>query len=170
MKKIRLNLKRGVKSWSFTIYDSVESAYYLKDEPIMNDEIEEYRRVVTMGRGETIEAEWLGAEWVYDEDEGLPSRGYKKFDKVRLGKISKLKDVGRGAKSTSYLELYSGWVSQMEFPWAPDDTRNDIRIIRVNGRAASKLDFSKLFTRHSDEQEEQEEDVGPDDDENFVLN
>lgn len=161
MKKIRLNLKRGVKSWSFTLYDSVESAYYLKDEPVMDDEVEEYRRVVTVKRGEIIEAEWLGAEWVYDEDVGHDSKQYRKFDRVRLGKISNLKHSSPGTTSTKYLELYSGWVSNVEFPWTPDDSRGDIKITRINGKSASKLDFSKLFLRHSDETEEDLDSLDP---------
>lgn len=164
MKKVRLNLKRGIKAWSFTLYDSAESAYYLKDEPVMDDDVEEYRRIVTMKRGESIEAEWLGAEWVYDEDD---SKKYRKFDKVRLGKISKLKTSSRG---TNYLELYSGWVDHIDFPWAPDDSRNDVRIIRINGDKASSLDFSKLFVKRSDERDEQEFDGEEIEEEQSFLN
>lgn len=164
MKKVRLNLKRGIKAWSFTLYDSAESAYYLKDEPVMDDDVEEYRRIVTMKRGESIEAEWLGAEWVYDEDD---SKKYRKFDKVRLGKISKLKTSSRG---TNYLELYSGWVDHIDFPWAPDDSRNDVRIIRINGDKASSLDFSKLFVKRSDERDEYEYDDDEEVEERNFLN
>jgi len=162
VKKVRLNLKRGIKAWSFTLYDSAESAYYLKDEPVMDDDVEEYRRIVTMKRGESIEAEWLGAEWVYDEDD---SKKYRKFDKVRLGKISKLKTSSRG---TNYLELYSGWVDHIDFPWAPDDSRNDVRIIRINGDKASSLDFSKLFVKRSDERDEYEHDDEEVEERNFL--
>lgn len=132
------------------LYDSAESAYYLKDEPVMDDEVEEYRRTVTMKRGEIIEAEWLGAEWVYDEDGEDPSR-YEKFDRVRLGKIVNLKSIHT---PTKYLELYSGWVSPTQFPWKSDDTRGDIRITPINERVASKLDFSKLFISQSEESDE----------------
>lgn len=153
MKKVRLNLKRGVKSWSFVLYDSPESAYYLKDEPIMDDDVEEYRRTITMGRGEIIEAEWLGAEWVYGEDGDEPSQ-YKKFDKVRLGKITTLKST---ASKTKYLELYSGWVMDSNIPWVVDDSRNDVRITKINANKSSRIDFSKLFLGYGEESESDED-------------
>lgn len=166
MKKVRLNLKKGVKSWSFVLYDSAESAYYLRDEPVMDDEVEEYRRTVTINRGETIEAEWLGAEWIYDED-CIDPAGYEKFDRVRLGKIVNLKSLHSPAK---YLELYSGWVTPGEFPWKSDDARTDVRITPLKGKSTSKLDFSKLFLSYSEDPEEdsQSPDTDRSDGETFV--
>lgn len=158
MKKIRLNLKRGVKSWSFTLYDSVESAYYMKDEPFMDDEIEEYRRIVTLERGEIIEAEWLGSEWVYGEEDDAK---YYKFDKVRMGKISNLKSQ---FTNVNYLELYSGWVSSVEFPWKVDVSKNDIRITRINEKNVSKIDFSKLFLHQKEESDDKADDSRDDQD------
>lgn len=132
------------------LYDSAESAYYLKNEPVMDDEIEEYRKTVTIEKGEIIEAEWLGAEWVYGEEEEDHTK-YHKFDKIRLGKISRLKN---NITQTKYLELYSGWVDGVEFPWSSDKSRNDIRITKINGKVISKLDFSKLFLRYNDESDD----------------
>ena len=69
MKKVRLNLKRGSKPWSFTLYDSAESAFYLKDEPPYPDGFEEdYRKIVTLKPGEVLEVEWIGSEWVFVDD------------------------------------------------------------------------------------------------------
>ena len=76
MKKVRLNLKRGVKKpWSFTLYDSAESAFYLKDEPPYPDGFEEeFRKIVSISPGDILEIEWVGSEWVFsDEEEDLDS-------------------------------------------------------------------------------------------------
>lgn len=139
MKKVRLNLRRGIKSWSFVLYDSAESAYFLRGEPIENDD--EYRRIVELKPGELIEAEWMGSEWVYSG--AVDPRGRDKFDKVRLGKVVPLKTTTGQDK---YLEIYSGWVADEELPWTPDDSRKDVRITRIKGKVGSKVDLDALFS------------------------
>jgi len=165
LKKIRLNLKRGVKTWSFVLYDSAESAYYLKDEPVFNDAVdEEYRRVITLKPGETLEMEWVGSEWVYSDDgiEAAPpsTELQHKFDKVLVGKMIPidLKDVGG---KSGYLELYSGWVSSESVRWSKDDTRKDVRITPIKGKMRSKFDFSKLFPSLLEAEEVEEADSPP---------
>lgn len=139
MKKVRLNLRRGIRSWSFVLYDSAESAYFLRGEPIEGDD--EYRRLVELRPGEIIEAEWMGSEWVYSG--ALDPRGRDKFDKIRLGKVVPLKSV---EGQESYLEIYSGWVADEELPWGPDDSRKDVRITRIKGKVRSKVDLDSLFS------------------------
>jgi hypothetical protein len=159
LKKVRLNLKRGARSWSFVIYDSSESAYYLRNEPVYSpDSEEEYRKVVVLKPGEIIEAEWMGAEWVYD-DEVIPGFGaaatssHEKFDRVRVCKFTSVKEVGDKTK-TGYLELYSGWIHSGCLPWRSEAASDDVRVTEIKGRIKSKLDFSKLFQGTSLEEEE----------------
>ena len=151
MKKVRLNLKRGVRSWSFTLYDSSESAFYLKDEPEYDDRLEEdYRKVITLKPGDLFEAEWLGSEWVYNDDyadffsrpAGTLDNSYEKYDKVRIGKISPMKGT---TQKLGYLEVYSGWVLGTAIPWAPEDDQTKVRISEITGKVISKFDFSELF-------------------------
>lgn len=158
MKKVRLSLRRGVKSWSITLYDSVESAYYLKDEPFEENSsmIEDYRRVVTLSPGETLEVEWCGSEWVYDDDhlvEGAHSNKLSpfflhKFDDVRIGKSTPMKgeDI-----PTSRLSVYSGWVVGSSIDWKKGLSAA-VRITPIKGRMRSKFDFSKLFLDEDDEE------------------
>jgi hypothetical protein len=164
VKKVRLNLKRGVKSWSFVLYDSVESAFYLQDEPILEDEDEEYRKVVTLRPGEFIEAEWIGAEWVYDDENDEISKrvmrmSRQKYDKVRVGKLTPLKNE---TKKTGYLEVYSGWVIGGQLPWVPQDDQSQVRITPIIGKIRSRFDFSKIFSEaHLDEEDRVEEEPTP---------
>lgn len=164
MKKVRLNLKRGAKPWSFTLYDSAESAYYLKDEPPYPDGFEEeYRKIVTLKRGEILEVEWVGSEWVFaDEDLDYfrnPSTDYDKYDKVRVGKITPVKGA---IEKMGYLEVYSGWVFGGDVPWTETTTQDGLKITEVKGKIVSKFDFPKLFsdpTMGLLQQEEEEQQI-----------
>jgi hypothetical protein len=175
MKKVRINLKRGVRTWSFVIYDSVESAFLLKDDPLESSETEDsYRKVVTLRAGDFMEVEWMGSEWVYDDGgPDAPLLKYRstseKYDNVRIGKLSPLKD---SAKKLGYLEVYSGWVRGDQLPWIQRDDQKDIRITPIIGKIRSKLDFSELFSELDEEltaaeaeEAETSEDSGP-----IVLN
>jgi hypothetical protein len=175
LKKVRINLRRGIKSWSFVLYDSAESAYFLKDEPVyVPDSEEEYRKVVVLRPGEVIEAEWIGAEWVYT-DETTPGfdvpadMKHDKFDRVRLGKLSVLKgkDV---SGDTNYLEIYSGWLPAESLPWREDRAPSQVKVTEIKGRTKSKLDFTKLFRGTSLEEEELIEERKMTSDEPIVLN
>lgn len=175
MKKVRINLRRGVKSWSFVLYDSAESAYFLKDEPVYApDTDEEYRKVVVLRPGETIEAEWIGAEWVYG-DETSPGFDvptdmiHDKFDRVRLGKLSILKGKD-GVDDTNYLEIYSGWLPAGSLPWRQETSPDSVKVTEIKGKIKSKLDFSKLFRGTSLEEEELIEERKMVSDEPLVLN
>lgn len=166
MKKVRLNLKRGVRNWSFLLYDSPESAFFLRSEPFDEKEDPEYRRRVTLKAGEVMEVEWLGSEWAYDTDldtavrEGdiSSTRFFDKFDKIRLGKIVPLKDIQTSRKS-GYIEIYSGWVSGRTIPWSEEDIEQGVRITSLNDSKKHKLDFSKLFKNHLPEDDEDELDI-----------
>lgn len=162
MKKVRLNLKRGFKSWSFVLYDSAESAFYLKDEPIYDPTGEEYRRVVVMRPGELVEVEWVGSEWVYDDETSskkvsMSRMGptYEKYDKIRVGKLTSAKKTAKAVEKPGYLELYSGWVPSGEVPWEPDDTQKSIRITPIKGKVVSQFDFSRLFSELTHEEDEE---------------
>jgi hypothetical protein len=145
VKKVRINLKRGVRSWSFILYDSAESAFFLRKEPIYNDGMDEYRQVVNLRPGEIIEVEWMGSEWVYSGvSAGL---GQERFDKVRLGKLVPIKG---STGDDAFIEAYSGWVVK-EVPWTPDDSRKDVRITPLHGKVKPKIELSNLFSEQDEE-------------------
>lgn len=164
VKKVRLNLKRGFKTWSFTLYDSAESAFYLRDEPIYNDAVdEEYRKIITLKPGEIIEAEWVGAEWVYNDVDDYDvftspqrrhGRSYDKYDKVKIGKFSSLKGT---TQKLGYLETYSGWISDGVIPWTAGATPDKVRITQVKDKTVSGFDLSNLFVLNQEIPEDEPE-------------
>lgn len=147
MKKARISLGKGVKSWSFFIYDSSESAFYLKDLGADEDFDEEYRRLVVLERSDLVEAEWMGSEWVYHEELGRSER----YDTLRLAKIV----TKETTEATGYVEIYSGWVSADLFDWTGKNSKSkDVVITPIKGRMKHRLDFSKIFPDDQDEPEE----------------
>lgn len=158
MKKVRLSLKRRTRTWSFVLYDSAESAYFLKDEPLYSD-VEDYRRVISLSPGESLELEWMGCEWVHETSEtdvlGIGKADSRKFDKVRVGKITPVKSP---TYKTTYLELHSGWVLSEDIPWSAEDGREDIRITPLKGRIRSKVDFNRLFEKIGGSEVEEDDD------------
>lgn len=150
MKKVQLSLKRGSSPVSFTLYDSVESAYYLKDEPPYPDGFEEeYRKIVSLNRGEILEVEWVGSEWIFDDGDSDDPQEYlrrggifDKYDKVRIGKITPLKGT---EEKMGLMEVYSGWTTSDAVPWHAKITPEGVKITQVKGKIVSKFDFTKLF-------------------------
>jgi hypothetical protein len=152
VKKIRINLRRGIKTWTFVLYDSAESAFYLKEElPEVDDE---HCKIVRFESGDVAEVEWLGSEWVYEDEMTQDATektrlrlDHEKYDKVRIGKMSKSKTRSNDQK-TDYVELYSGWIPSGVIPWSEVDQK-PIRVIPIKGKIQSKLDFSKLFSEET---------------------
>ena len=157
MKKVRLSLPRGVRSWSLVLYDSPESAYLLKDDVENIVEVDEvYRRVVTLKRGEFLEVEWMGAEWVYGDDPDTiesPTENatFEKFDRIRFVKS---KSSRTASESTHYLETHSGWVITGTIPWYDTIPCTSLKITEIKGGNKPKIDFSLIFQS----EEEYEED------------
>lgn len=172
MKKVRLNLKRGSKTWSFFLYDSAESAYYLKNEPILDDEIEEYRKIVSLGPGETMEMEWVGSEWVYEDDNKISSMSpttviHDKFDKVRICKSIPIRGTGKNDK---LIEAYVGWMSGKDMKWSGESIPEGVVITPIKGKMRSRFDFSELFESQSIDEEHDQSGGTAGVDEIIVLN
>ena len=146
MKKARINLNKGVKSWSFFIYDSSESAFYLKDLADDEDFDEEYRRSIVIKRGDFVEIEWMGSEWIHHEETGRD----EKYDMIRLAKLV----AEENSRATGYIEIYSGWTSGSTFDWTGRHSHDAmIKVIPIKGRMKHRLDFSSLFSRQKNDEE-----------------
>jgi hypothetical protein len=163
VKKVQLSLKRGSETASFTLYDSVESAYYLKDEPPYPDGFEEeYRKIITLKQGDILEVEWVGSEWIFDDGKNDFPRDcsvlFEKYDKVRIGKITPLKGT---EEKFGLLEVYSGWLVEGDIPWYKKTTPFGLKITQVKGKVVSKFDFSQIFLdpKMGLVQQEAEEDI-----------
>lgn len=135
MKKVRLKPKRGCR-WSFKLYDSAESAYFMKDD---DRDRSEYHQRVGLPPGTFMEIEWLGAEFIYDEEAETPDGWHTCFDKVRLARVTKKKTGNKDG-----IVLATGWVLGGSIPWS-QATHDELRIFRINGEEKQELDFSELF-------------------------
>lgn len=153
MKKVRITLKKGGNPWKLVVYDTPESALFLSEEE--KQDTDDYRHVLVLEEGSTMEAEWLGSEWVYrDEvqtDQITKGREYVKYDKIRLGKLT---PIDGPAHRTGYLRIYVGWVPGDVIPWATEGTRRGLKITPIIGKRRSKFDLSKLFVQDMTPQEE----------------
>ena len=132
MKKVRLKLRSGTPTWRFDLYDSAEAAYFLKGD---DKNADSYRQIITLERGSFMEVEWLGAEFIYDKQDG-----HESFHRVRVAKfVRKSRKV-----SKDYIEIADGWVSRGSIPWS-ENTETGLSIIRLIGRRKPRFDFSQLF-------------------------
>lgn len=135
MKKVRLAPKKG-SAWSFKLYDSAEAAYYMKED---ERDHSEYHQRIGLPEGSYMEVEWMGAEYIYDEEVDDPTGWYESFDKVRLARVT---TRGKGPKDS--LVLATGWVVGRTIPWSRK-VHDAVKISKINGRIKSKLEFSELF-------------------------
>jgi len=180
MKKVRITLKKGKPDWSFTLYDSAESALYLKDDPQYDDNFEEeYKTNLTLREGDIFEIEWIGSEWVYSDDPDRliePDRVSDKYEHIRLGKLSsksrrrdvrapaarpahirlgKLSSKSGVKDKLGYIEIYSGWIVGGTIPWCRSKGL-PVNAKEIKSKDESLIDFSELFRDDIDAEEEQE--------------
>jgi len=156
VKKVRITLKKGKPDWSFTLYDSAESALYLRDDPRYDDNFEEeYKTNLTLREGDIFEIEWIGSEWVYPDDPDRliePDRLNDKYEHIRLGKLSSKSGV---KDKSGYIEIYSGWIVGGTIPWG--DTKGlPVKAKEIKSKDESLIDFSELFRDDIGAEEEQE--------------
>lgn len=160
MKKVRISLKRGAAPWSFTLYDSSESAYYLKDEPPYPDGFEEeYRKTISLKKGETLEIEWIGSEWVYQNEHedfltkkiDLGDNRFDKYDNVRVGKFIPAKGV---QEKMGYMTVYAGWISGGAVPWYSKESPKTLKIEEINNESEGFDLSSFLKDKDASSQEE----------------
>jgi len=139
MKKIRLELKPGVESKTIMVYDSPEALYLNIEDP---EEMGAIGSIpIRIGKGEFIEAEWRGCEFVKEGKDWL------RFDSVRLAKSSPTKN-----SSGSLVSIYFGWVNADTLSF--DDKEDaDSYTIRLLSPADWKMDLGLLFMDDKEDSE-----------------
>jgi len=142
MRKIRLSLKPEVEGWSFDLFDSPEAAYYLGGEPPSPDDDFVYN--IKIEKGDFIEVEWMGAEYVYAKSEAAEALGIDEGDRYDRVRLAKCYEVTTNVANSGYVETYSGWVPKGTIPWS-SRSHKQLKITRINRRNKPKLDFHSLF-------------------------
>lgn len=151
VKRIRVTPRKGSNTWSIHVFDSAESAFYTRNAPGSIEKLgDDVVRRVSIERGDQVEIEWIGSEWVYSGVE----HGFDKYDHVRIARLlggapPSLKDGDDD--QVGYLELYSGWVHPDALRWSTGGTQNGARIFRLTERSRSRFDFNDLFSDNEGE-------------------
>jgi len=161
VKKIRVSLKRNKKEWSFTLFDSAESAFYLKDDILEFDSAEYYRKITLMPQ-EMMEVEWMGSEYIYsDEHEVDPAKfasiQHEKLDKIRFAKVLPIQTA---VQKTGYVEIYSGWVNGEIFNWMSGSVGQKrgvpIKTQLITSDYDAKFDLKEMFEKRKMSEEEKD--------------
>lgn len=132
------------------LFDSAEAAYYLKDN-IESDPKKEYHQDVVLSRGSRMEIEWMGSEYLYDDEDATrffpSSMNHERFVRVRYGKYA-----GNTVDEGDAVELGSGWILGDEIEWSGGH-HDSVRIIPIKSNNKSILDLDELFCSLWDDEE-----------------
>ena len=104
MKKIRITVNRGLSGKKFPVFNSTESLYvWLNDPEIKStpDLDPSLGTVVHLRNGETMEVEWRGCEFVYEDNKLL-----FRADLIRLCKEIKI----NAPILKPLIGIHAGWV------------------------------------------------------------
>lgn len=154
MKKVCLALKSKKTQWSFALYESAEAAYYLGADVVDIENVtdDDYSHVVTLKKGEVLIVEWMGSEYIYDDEEKAmaePSKASMKHHRfgcvrfVKLPALSKHQLVKELVHT--YAEAHQGWIAAEALLFNPEHTHDNLRLLKNNEELLSSIDFSNIF-------------------------
>jgi len=153
MKKVRITTK-DVNGKNFRIFNSPESLYVwlndpdLQEDPDMDPSI---GNIVHLKRGETMEVEWCGCEFVYEGEELLFRTDY-----IRIGKLISTPTFFSGGKSV--VGIQDGWITEDSINFK-STTIGSTKTTLLTKRSRHKFDLDELFAAREayDELSEEEE-------------
>ena len=163
MKKVCLALKGRKQQWSFAVYESAEAAFYLGADTVDTKDVadDDYSHVVTLKRGELLIVEWMGAEYIYDDEEKTmsdPSKASMKHNKFGCVRFIKLPALVQEQQVKEliymYAEAHQGWISASSLLFNPEHTHEHLRLLKNNDELLSKIDFSNIFKDKDEKTEE----------------
>ena len=155
MKKVRITTTDS-KGKNFKIFNSPEAIYVWMNDPDLQDD--DYMdptvgNVVHLKKGEVMEVEWCGCEFIYEKESLLFRADY-----IRLGKqISEPTIFTEGKKIVG---IQDGWVTSdiINFKSGTDKL---MKTTKLTPRSKHKFDLEELFSaREAYEEMEDEEPEG----------
>lgn len=140
MKKVRITTTRGSKGKDFKIFNSPESLYVWLNDPDLQEE--DYLdptlgNIVHLKRGEIMEVEWCGFEYVY-EDGRLQFRA----DYVRIGKLISMPTAFLDNKEI--VGIQDGWVTS-DIISHKNKIDESTRVTKLTNRSKHRFDLDELF-------------------------
>jgi hypothetical protein len=152
MKKVRITVNKGVSGKAFKIFNSPESLYVWLNDPELqqDDELDvSLGNVVYLKKGEFMEAEWCGCEFLY-EDNKLQFRA----DYIRIGKL--ISSPTSFLKGKNIVGIQDGWVLDDTISFK-SGTDGLTKTMKLTSRSKHKFDLDELFAARIayDEMEEE---------------
>jgi len=138
MKKIRLTVNRGLSGKKFPVFNSTESLYVWLNDPEVKaaaDIDPSLGTIVHLRNGETMEVEWRGCEFIYEENRLL-----FRADLIRLCKEIKV--------NTPLLKpligIHEGWVVSEVLSFEPKANKG-VRTTKLTSRSRHKFNIDEIF-------------------------
>lgn len=140
MKKVRITVSKGSKGKDFRIFNSPESLYVWLNDPDLqtDDDLDpSLGNIVSLKRGEVMEVEWCGCEFMYENDVLLFRADY-----IRIGKLISEPTFFSGGKSV--VGIQDGWVTSdmISFKSSVNDST---KTTKLTTKSKHKFDLDELF-------------------------
>ena len=156
MKKVRITVNKGSKGKRFPIFNSPESLYVWMNDP----ELQEMSKLdptlgttIMLRPGEVMEIEWMGCEFIVEDKNTSMC-----VDEIRLAKTIKI--PASHAKLTNVVGVHSGWTTK-EILSFESTLEDDVKVMRLSGKAKHKFDIEKLFMSRGLVEEENSKQIEP---------
>ena len=137
MKKVRITVGKGSTGKKFPIFNSPESLYVWMHDPELKSSSKldpTLGSMITLRPGETMEVEWLGCEFISEENRHI------RIDHIRLAKNVKVKTT----TFNNVVGIHSGWIIEeiISFKSGSDETT---KRTKLTSKSKHKFDIKNLF-------------------------
>ena len=163
VKKIRVKIKKGFGKKKIPVFNSPESLYVWLHDPELNNVVDldpSLGTTLFLKEGETLEAEWMGFECVYDNKKFLFNANL-----IRLAK-----DIKTNVKiDKPIVGIYEGWITSSILDFR-SYSKEEIQINKLTNKSRHKFDIQELFDSRESIINEAEEFPDEELDENSLVN
>lgn len=151
MKKVRITVNKGSKGKSFNIFNSPESLYvWLNDDELQEDELDpSLGNTIHLKKGEVMEVEWCGCEYIYEHDRLLFRADY-----IRIGKL--ISTPSFFSRGKNVVGIQDGWIIDdiISFKSQSDDLT---KTTKLTSRSKHKFNLDELFLARKSYDEAEDE-------------
>jgi hypothetical protein len=162
MKKVRITVNKGSKGKSFNIFNSPESLYVWLNDPELQEDKKldpSLGNTIYLKKGEVMEVEWCGCEYVYEKEKVLFRADY-----IRIGKMINMPSFLDGK---NIVGIQDGWVVDdiISFRTSADEA---VKTTKLTTRSRHKFNLDELFLSKKNYDELEEDFMSSASDDQFV--
>lgn len=151
MKKVRITINKGHTDKEFKIFNSPESLYvWLNDTELQEENLDSsIGNIVNLKKGEIMEVEWRGCEYIYENDKLLFRADY-----IRIGKL--INSPSMFLKGKDVVGIQDGWIlsDTISFKSYSDEKT---KTTKLTPRSKHRFDLDELFAARDEYDSEEEE-------------